>query len=120
MNENLNLVEILKDCPKGTKLYSTVLGEVNFMGIKENATYPIIVKINDENFEIIDTAGINRKSKLSDAIDHYALNRAFNSLEESNLTLLVIDATKELSHFDARIAGYAMEFNKPIILVINK
>lgn len=79
-----------------------------------------ILKINDENFEIIDTAGINRKSKLSDAIDHYALNRAFNSLEESNLTLLVIDATKELSHFDARIAGYAMEFNKPIILVINK
>ena len=28
MNENLNLVEILKDCPKGTKLYSSVLGEV--------------------------------------------------------------------------------------------
>lgn len=28
MNENVNLVEILKDCPKGTKLYSTVLGEV--------------------------------------------------------------------------------------------
>ena len=30
MNENLNLVEILKDCPKGTKLYSTVFGEVEF------------------------------------------------------------------------------------------
>lgn len=30
MNENLNLVEILKDCPKGTKLYSTVYGEVKF------------------------------------------------------------------------------------------
>lgn len=51
MNENLNLVEILKDCPKGTKLYSTVFGEVKFMGIKENAPYPIIVKVNDENFE---------------------------------------------------------------------
>lgn len=50
MNENLNLVEILKDCPKGTKLYSTVFGEVKFMGIKENATYPIIVKA-DENSE---------------------------------------------------------------------
>ena len=33
MNENLNLVEILKDCPKGTKLYSTVYGEVGFIGI---------------------------------------------------------------------------------------
>ena len=51
MNENLNLVEILKDCPKGTKLYSTVFGEVKFMGIEENAPYPIIVKVNDENFE---------------------------------------------------------------------
>ena len=51
MNENLNLVEILKDRPKGTKLYSTVFGEVKFMGIEENATYPIIVKVNDENFE---------------------------------------------------------------------
>ena len=51
MNENLNLVEILKGCPRGTKLYSTVFGEVKFMSIKENATYPIIVKVNDENFE---------------------------------------------------------------------
>ena len=51
MNENLNLVEILKDCPKGTKLYSTVFGEVKFMGINENAPYPIIVKVNDENFD---------------------------------------------------------------------
>ncbi|MGL5591937.1 MAG: ribosome biogenesis GTPase Der [Metamycoplasmataceae bacterium] len=76
--------------------------------------------IGKEEFEIIDTAGINRKSKLIESIDHYALGRAFNSLEESNLSLLVIDATHELSHFDARIAGYAMEMKKPIIIVINK
>ncbi|MGL5733178.1 MAG: ribosome biogenesis GTPase Der [Metamycoplasmataceae bacterium] len=76
--------------------------------------------IGEEEFEIIDTAGINRKSKLVESIDHYALGRAFNSLDESNLSLLVIDATNELSHFDARIAGYAMEMKKPIIIVINK
>ena len=38
MNENLNLVEILKDCPKGTKLYSTVYGEVKFDRI-ENGSF---------------------------------------------------------------------------------
>ena len=48
MNENLNLVEILKDCPKGTKLYSTVFGEVEFKCIEKNAIYPIIVR-PDEN-----------------------------------------------------------------------
>ena len=33
MNENINLCEILKDCPQGTKFYSPILGEVTFMGI---------------------------------------------------------------------------------------
>lgn len=41
MNENLNLVEILKDCPKGTKLYSTVYGEVKFDGIENGSEYPV-------------------------------------------------------------------------------
>ena len=45
MNEDLNLVEILKDCPKGTKFYFTVLGEVTFVAINNyNSFYPIIVK----------------------------------------------------------------------------
>ena len=43
MNENLNLVEILKDCPKGTKLYSTNFGVVEFDEIGTNPKYPIIV-----------------------------------------------------------------------------
>ena len=41
MNENLNLMEILKDCPKGTKLYSTIFGEVTFCYIDESEEYPI-------------------------------------------------------------------------------
>ena len=44
MNENLNLVEILKDCPKGTKLYSTIHGEVEFDGIHNRDIYKIEYK----------------------------------------------------------------------------
>ena len=57
MNENLNLVEILKDCPKGTKLYSSVLGEVELEGVTDSVNYPIIVKLNEEQFgaRIIET-----------------------------------------------------------------
>lgn len=46
MNENLNLVEILKDCPKGTKLYSTIFGEVEFGFIEDHSTYPIVLILN--------------------------------------------------------------------------
>ena len=49
MNEDLNLVEILKDCPEGTKLYSTVLGEVELCAVEHNNTYPILVKDNIGN-----------------------------------------------------------------------
>lgn len=47
MNENLNLVEILKDCPKGTKLYSTIFGKVEFDCVKEQKEYPIRVLLEN-------------------------------------------------------------------------
>lgn len=47
MNKNFNLVEILKDCPKGTKLYSTIHGEVKFEKIIFNDDYPIKFNIKD-------------------------------------------------------------------------
>ena len=47
MNENLNLVEILKDCPKGTKLYSIAYGDVRFEKIDESKEYPIHIRVDD-------------------------------------------------------------------------
>jgi hypothetical protein len=44
-NENLNLVDILKDCPRGIKLYSTVYGEVEFIRIRTGIVYPIECEI---------------------------------------------------------------------------
>ncbi|WP_029512599.1 ribosome biogenesis GTPase Der [Mycoplasmopsis iners] len=79
-----------------------------------------IVKIRGEEFEIIDTAGITRKSKIEDNVEKYALMRAITSLDDSDLSLIMIDASQDLSHFDARIIGYALENDKPIIIVVNK
>ena len=79
-----------------------------------------IIKIDEVDFEIIDTAGINKKSKLIESVEHYALMRAFQSLEHAGIVLLILDASKGITHFDKRIAGYAYEYKKPIIIVINK
>ena len=48
MNEDLNLVEILKDCPKGTKLYSLIYGDVELEKISndENDKYPIFIRLH--------------------------------------------------------------------------
>ena len=57
MNENLNLEKILKYCPKGTKLYSTVFGEVKLEEVKENSKYPIMVKPKIGGFESFTSSG---------------------------------------------------------------
>ena len=49
MNENIDLTKILKDCPKGTKFYSTIFGEVEFLGFYEDEGYKITIK---KNFDI--------------------------------------------------------------------
>ena len=53
MNENLNLVEILKDCPKGTKLYSLIYGYVELERISndENDKYPISIRLHDNTID---------------------------------------------------------------------
>ena len=51
MNENIDLTKILKDCQKGTKLYSPLLGDVMFERIDDNGQYPIIVKYKSEKVD---------------------------------------------------------------------
>ena len=53
MNEHFDLTETLKDCPKGTKLYSTIYGEVELDKIIKENEYPIILSRNDgSNFDV--------------------------------------------------------------------
>lgn len=58
MNKNLNLCEILKDCPEGTKLYSTIHGEVTLIDSNDTSQhYPISVRLNDKTVEIFTYEG---------------------------------------------------------------
>lgn len=58
MNENLNLVEILKDCPKGTKLYSTIYGEVELYDVNSEHTYPVKFVTSDARNGIVTAQGL--------------------------------------------------------------
>ena len=57
MNENIDLTKILKDCPKGTKFYSTLYGEVEFDKIKKESEYPIVIITKDGNNSDIKSDG---------------------------------------------------------------
>ena len=71
-------------------------------------------------YTLIDTAGIRRKSKVTDSIEKFSVMRTLFAIERSDVCLMMIDATEGVTEQDAKIAGYAHEGGKGIIIVINK
>ncbi len=69
---------------------------------------------------LIDTAGIRRKNKVYDSLEKVAVLKATSSIDRANVCLLMIDATEGVTEQDEKIAGYAHEAGKGIVIVINK
>lgn len=72
------------------------------------------------NYVVIDTAGIRKQGKIYENAEKYSLLRAMKAIERSEITLIVLDGTKEIEEQDKRIAGYPVEANKACIIVVNK
>ena len=77
-------------------------------------------KYNNKNYTIIDTAGIRRKSRISDQIERFALTRTTDAISRSELILLVLDASEDFNEQDEVIGGLAFDANIPTIIVVNK
>ncbi|MBQ3553042.1 MAG: ribosome biogenesis GTPase Der [Clostridia bacterium] len=74
-----------------------------------------------KNYVLVDTAGIRRKRAIEDeSIERYSVIRSLDSLRRSDVVLVVIDASQGLSEQDVRLAGYAHEEGKAIVLIVNK
>jgi ribosome-associated GTPase EngA len=78
------------------------------------------VTMGDDRFIFIDTAGLRKKSQVKDNIERYSVIRSLNAIKRSDITLLLIDSTEGVTEQDTKIAGYALEEGKGIIVVVNK
>ena len=72
------------------------------------------------NFVILDTAGIRRKTKVTENIEYYSVNRAIKSINEADIVFLLIDAEEGLSDQDKKIAALAHDKGRGIVMVLNK
>ncbi|WP_296141407.1 ribosome biogenesis GTPase Der [uncultured Anaerococcus sp.] len=75
---------------------------------------------NDKNYVLIDTAGLRRKSKVKENIEYYANQRTFDAVDSAEIVLFLIDATVGVTEQDTKIAGYAHNQRKAIIIAVNK
>ncbi|HIW85412.1 MAG TPA: ribosome biogenesis GTPase Der [Candidatus Eubacterium faecipullorum] len=71
-------------------------------------------------FNFIDTAGIRRKSKVTDAIERFSVIRAKSAVDRANVCVIMIDAVEGFTEQDSKIAGIALEAGKACIVAVNK
>ena len=74
----------------------------------------------DKSLVLIDTAGIRKEKSVQGSVEFYAQRRAEKAMRRADVTLLVLDATADVSRLDRQIADYALRHYHPIVIVANK
>jgi GTP-binding protein len=78
------------------------------------------VTFQGKEYVFIDTAGLRRKNKVKEDLEHYMILRTVAAVERSDIAVLVIDATEGVTEQDAKIAGIAHDRGKAVIIAVNK
>lgn len=79
-----------------------------------------VLKYHNEEYVLIDTAGMRKKGRVFESVEKYSLFRSLKSIDRSDICLVVINAEEGITEHDKHIAGYAIERGKGLIFVVNK
>lgn len=108
-----------------SSLVNAILGEErvivsNVAGTTRDA---IDTEFTDENgtiFQMIDTAGIRKRGKVYESTEKYSVLRAMRAIDRSDVVLMVLNAEEGIQEQDKKVAGYAHDAGKGVIIVVNK
>jgi len=107
-----------------SSLVNSLLGEERNIvtplpGTTRDSIYTRYKKFNHD-FLLVDTAGLRKKSKISEDIEFYSVMRAVRSIESSDICLVLIDATRGIESQDLNIISLVIRNNKGLIVLVNK
>ena len=77
-------------------------------------------KYNGDEYVVIDTAGIRKRGKVYESCEKYSVLRSLKAIERSDVVLVVLNAEEGIIEQDKKVAGYAHESGKGVIIVVNK
>ena len=79
-----------------------------------------VIERDGNKYVFIDTAGIRRKSKITENIERFSILRAYMAVDRADVCVIVIDANEGYTEQDSKVAGYAHEQGKACVIAINK
>jgi len=78
------------------------------------------ISYKDNEYIFVDTAGLRKRKKIKESVERYSVIRTLTAIERSSVCLLLVDATEGISEQDSKIAGFAHDNNKAMIICVNK
>lgn len=72
------------------------------------------------DFSLIDTAGIRKKKKVEEAVEKYSVIRSYMAVERADVCVIMLDAAEGVTEQDTKIAGYANDQGKALVIAVNK
>jgi GTP-binding protein len=108
-----------------SSLINAILGEDRVIvsdieGTTRDAIDTHFVSDSGQEFTMIDTAGMRKRGKVYESTEKYSVMRAMRAIERSDVVLMVLNADEGIREQDKRIAGYAHEAGRGMIIVVNK
>lgn len=92
----------------------------NIEGTTREAVDTDFISQTGRPFTMIDTAGIRKRGKVYENTEKYSVMRALSAIDRSDIVCLVLDAETGIREQDKKVAGYAFEANKGIVILVNK
>ena len=108
-----------------SSLINAILGEDRVIvsdieGTTRDAIDTYFESEEGQKFLMIDTAGMRKRGKVYESTEKYSVMRAMRAIERSDIVLMVLNAEEGIREQDKRVAGYAHEAGRGIIIVVNK
>jgi GTP-binding protein len=75
---------------------------------------------NDDEYIIIDTAGVRRRGRIKQAIEKFSVIKTLQAIEDANVVLLVLDAREGISDQDLSLLGFTLNAGRSLVIVVNK
>ncbi len=108
-----------------SSLVNAILGEdrvivSDIAGTTRDAIDTSFVDDEGVKFKMIDTAGIRKRGKVTESTEKFSVMRAMRAIDRSDIVLMVLNAEEGIQEQDKRVAGYAHDAGKGIVIVVNK
>jgi len=105
-------------------LINRLMGEERVVAFDEPGTTRDSIYIpfekNDKQYILIDTAGVRRRSKVSEMLEKFSIVKTLQALEEANVVILVLDAHEGIVEQDLHLAGLIIESGRAVVIAVNK